>query len=70
MNSNKLKQYEQNYRQTLADLTLIKKNIVDIESRLSEAMREVSLCLFLIIIKEIFFIIIMMSYESMNFSSI
>ncbi|CAF1677967.1 unnamed protein product, partial [Adineta ricciae] len=39
-NSGKLKQYESNYRKTLADLTIIKKNIVDIESRLSEAMRE------------------------------
>ncbi len=39
--SGKLKQYENIYRKTLADLNIIKKNIVDIESRLSEAMREV-----------------------------
>lgn len=32
---------EINYRKTLIDLTIIKKNIVDIESRLNEAMREV-----------------------------
>ncbi|CAF0893907.1 unnamed protein product, partial [Adineta steineri] len=36
-------QYESNYRKTLADLTIIKKNIVDIESRLSEAMRELEI---------------------------
>ncbi len=40
-NTGKLKQYENNYRRTLTDLNIIKKNIVDIESRLSEAMREV-----------------------------
>ncbi|CAF3798068.1 unnamed protein product [Rotaria magnacalcarata] len=41
--SGKLKLYKSNYRKTLADLTIIKKNIVDIESRLSEAMRELDI---------------------------
>jgi hypothetical protein len=38
---NRLKQYQHDYRQTLTQLTVIKKNIVDIDSRLNEAMREV-----------------------------
>ncbi|CAF0996293.1 unnamed protein product [Rotaria sordida] len=42
-NSGKLKQYQSTYQKTLADLTIIKKNIVDIESRLSEAMRELEI---------------------------
>jgi hypothetical protein len=39
---NQLKQYESNYQKTLTDLLLIKKNIVDIESRFNEVMQEVS----------------------------
>jgi len=39
---NQLKQYENNYQKTLTDLLLIKKNIVDIESRFNEVMQEVS----------------------------
>jgi hypothetical protein len=35
-------QYEINYRQTLNDLHIIKQHIVDIESHLNEAMREVN----------------------------
>jgi chromosome segregation ATPase len=38
-----LKQYETNYRKTLTDLNIIKTNIVDIENRLSEAMRELEI---------------------------
>jgi hypothetical protein len=37
-----LDQYETNYRKTLNDLHVIKQHIVDIESRLNEAMREVN----------------------------
>ena len=36
-----MKEYEEDYRQTVTDLTLIKKDILAIESRLNEAMREV-----------------------------
>ncbi|CAF3597370.1 unnamed protein product [Rotaria sp. Silwood1] len=42
-NSGKLKQYQNTYQKTLTDLTIIKKNIVDIESRLCEAMRELEI---------------------------
>ncbi len=42
-NIDRLKQYEINYRKTLTDLSIIKKNIVDVESRLNEAMQEVKI---------------------------
>jgi len=38
-----LKEYEEDYRQTVTDLTLIKKDILAIESRLNEAMRELEI---------------------------
>ncbi|CAM4869363.1 unnamed protein product [Rotaria socialis] len=41
--TNQIKQYEIKYRRTLDDLTTLKKNIVNTESRLNEAMRELEI---------------------------
>ncbi|CAF1066722.1 unnamed protein product [Adineta ricciae] len=40
ININQLQQYEIDYEKTLTDMTFIKKNIVDVESRLNEVTRE------------------------------
>lgn len=41
INIDKIKQYEINYQKVLTELTILKKNIVNIESRLNEAAQEV-----------------------------
>ncbi|CAF1355104.1 unnamed protein product [Adineta steineri] len=43
INMNQLKHYETYYHKILTDMTYIKKNIVDIESRLNEVMRELQI---------------------------
>ncbi|CAF3506603.1 unnamed protein product [Rotaria sp. Silwood1] len=43
INTNQIKQYEINYQKILTDLTILKKNIVNIESRLNEVMRELDI---------------------------
>ncbi|CAF3096245.1 unnamed protein product [Rotaria sp. Silwood2] len=43
IDTNQIKQYEINYQKNLTDLTILKKNIVNIESRLNEVMRELEI---------------------------
>ncbi|CAF3642028.1 unnamed protein product [Rotaria sordida] len=43
INTNQIKQYEINYKKNLTDLNILKKNIVNIENRLNEVMRELEI---------------------------
>ncbi|UJR07811.1 hypothetical protein I4U23_012094 [Adineta vaga] len=43
INIDQLRQYEIDYQKTLNDMTFIKKNIVDVESRLNEVIRELEI---------------------------